>query len=195
MPMTDAERIERLTAALQGSGTTVNDAFGIWALNSDLSDHHIAALAGWADLQFLVADSTRLTDASVSLIAGFHRLNVLSFGGNAITSNALATIRLPDQISTLGLYGIPLTDEAVATVSRCSAITGLNVNHCKLSRDGLAELATLPKLRSIEALGADSTPETSRALSERHPKVLFRLRDGLWQHGKCLRPPVPGEMT
>ena len=35
--MTDAERIARLRTALEGDRAIVNDAFGIWSLNSDLS--------------------------------------------------------------------------------------------------------------------------------------------------------------
>lgn len=195
MPMTEDERIARLKTVLGGTGASVNDAFGIWALHSDLSDEHIARLTDWADLQFLVADSTRITDASVPLIMSFVRLTHLSIGGNKITSTALAACTLPIQISTLGLGGIPLNEDAVSTVLRCTEITALNVNYCQLSPDSLAKLARLPKLRTIEALGADSKLETSRLLSERHPGVLFRLRDGLWQHGKCLRPPFPSEMA
>jgi ABC-type Fe2+-enterobactin transport system substrate-binding protein len=83
----------------------------------------------------------------------------------------------------------------VSTISRCSEITALNVNYCQLSSIALEELARLPKLRSIEALGADSTLEMTKHLSERHPDVLFRLREGVWQHGKRLRPPFPSEMA
>jgi Leucine-rich repeat (LRR) protein len=193
--MTESERIARLTAVLHGTGATVNDAFGIWALHSDLSDKHIAELAGWADLQYLVADSTRITDASIPVILGFTRLTDLSIGGNIIASSTLSTCTLPSEISNLGLGGIPLTDEDVSTISRCSEITALNVNYCQLSSIALEELARLPKLRSIEALGADSTLEMTKHLSERHPDVLFRLREGVWQHGKRLRPPFPSEMA
>lgn len=191
--MTEAERIARLTTVLDGTGAKVNDAFGIWALDSDLCDEHISDLADWANLQYLVADSTRITDVSIPLIMNFDRLTDLSIGRNAITSRALAACAFPSGILSLGLGGIPLGDDAVSNVSRCSEINALNVNHCELSFEALAELARLPKLRSIEALGADSTTETSRVLSERHPRVLFRLRDGVWQNGKCLRAPFPSE--
>lgn len=193
--MTEAERITRLTTVLAGTGATVNDAFGIWALYSDFSDAHIAAITDWADLQFLVADSTRITDASVALIMCFLRLKHLSISGNKITSAALAACTLPIHISTLGLGGIRLEDDAVSTVLRCTEITSLNVNYCHLSSDALAELATLPKLKIVEALGNGSELETGRVLSERHPAVLFRLRDGLWRQGKCLRPPLPNEVA
>jgi len=193
--MTEAERIDRLTTVLQGTGATVNDAFGIWALGSSLSDHHISELADWADLQYLVADSTRITDASLPSIRRFHRLIDLSIGNNAFTGAALAACELPPQIENLGLGGIPLSDDAVSSVCQCSSITALNVNYCNLSSDALAELARLPKLRTIEALGAASRPETSKSLSRRHPMVLFRLRDGLWQNGECRRPPFPSEMV
>ena len=193
--MTEAERIERLTAVLHGTGATVNDAFGIWALDSELSDYHIAELADWADLQFLIADSTPITDASLPSICRFHRLTDLSIGGTAITSVSLADCHLPTEVENLGLAGIPLTDQAVSSVCLCSNISALNVNFCNLSRDGLAALSRLPCLSTIEALGADLTAETGRTLSTRHPNVLFRLRDGLWQNGECRRPPFPNEMA
>lgn len=193
MPMIEAERIDRLTTVLQGTGATVNDAFGIWALDSELSDNHISELADWADLQYLIADSTHITDASLASICCFHRLTDLSIGGNAISSAALADCDLPTEIENLGLGGISLTNHAVSSVCQCSRISALNVNYCNLSRNALAALARLPRLRTIEALGADSTAETGRTLSARHPNVLFRLRDGLWQNGECRRLPFPNE--
>ncbi|MEM6471926.1 MAG: hypothetical protein AAF802_20370 [Planctomycetota bacterium] len=48
--MTESDRIARLTALLHGTGASVNDAYGVWALESTLSDEHIIELAEWADL-------------------------------------------------------------------------------------------------------------------------------------------------
>ena len=42
--MTDDERIERLTTLLVGTGATVNDAYGIWVLDTKLGDEHIDQL-------------------------------------------------------------------------------------------------------------------------------------------------------
>lgn len=192
--MTDDERIERLNAVIHGTGATVNDAFGLWATHSELSDHHIAELAGWADLEFLIANSTKITDASIPSICTFRRLTDLSIGGNAITSKALITNHLPNQIEVLELCGILLTDEAVDAVSRCNQISDLCANDCELSRDAVASLAELPNLRVIEARDANATPEDSRNLSAKHPHDFFVLRDGLWHNGECRRKALSREM-
>lgn len=191
--MTEDERIGRLTSILEGTGAKAINAFGIWALDSQLADHHMAQLAGWADLRYLVAGSCKITDASMGSICGFRNLTDLSIGGNTIFSTSLASSDLPPAIRSLGLYSITLADDAVESLCRCHNLTVLNVNHCNLSRRALTRLSDLPNLRVIEALGADSTPDTARILSRRHPKILFRLRDGLWQNGECRRPPFPGE--
>jgi hypothetical protein len=187
--MNEVERIERLTALLQGTGSTLVNPYCICAFDSELADHHIAQLAEWADLRSLLASRTRITDASVNNICRFRNLTDLCIGQNAITDGALANCDLPLTIESLGVYSIRLTDDAVASICRCVGITALNVNHCSLSRDALDRLSALPNLHSIEALGADSTPDTSKLLSRKHPHVLFRLRDGLWQDGQCRRQP------
>jgi len=191
--MTEDERIDRLTKVLEGTGATVNDAFGIWALNSQLADHHIAQLGGWADLQYFMASGTRITDASLSTICSFRNLTSLCIGGNAVTANVLANCDLPPALDSLGQAAIPLNDDAVASVCRCSEITALSVNWCSLSSEALSRLSALPKLKVIEALGADSTLDSSKMLSKQYPNVLFLLRDGLWRNGECRRPPFPHE--
>jgi hypothetical protein len=187
--MNEAERINRLTEVLKGTGSTVIHAFRINALDSELADHHIAQMTDWAELEFLLASRTKITDASVNNICRFRNLTCLCIGGNAITSSALADCDLPRAIEDLGLYSISLADDAIAKISRCVGIRTLNVNHCNLSNYSLERLSGLSNLEVIEALGADSTPATSKLLSNRYPKVLFRLRDGVWQDGQCRRQP------
>ena len=193
MVMTEAERLERLNAVIAGTGATVNDAYGIWALYSTLADSHIEQLAGWADLEYLVAGSSKITDASLGAICGFRRLTDLCIGGNAISGAALAKCDLPSTIQSLGLAAIELGDDAISAVVRCVNITVLNVNHCNLSEESLVRVAKLPRLQILEALGAKSTLKSSRAISLQHPAVLFRLRDGVWQAGECRRQPFPSE--
>ncbi len=191
--MTESERIDRLTAVLEGTGATVNDAFGIWAFESQLADVHIAELAGWADLQFLVAGSSLITDSSVDAICGFRRLTDLDIGGTAITGSTLANSDLPPSLQSLGVALIQLGDLAVEPILRCPEITELNVNYCDLPTDALFRLAKLPRLRVMEAVGADTTPKSSKLLSQEHPGTLFRLSDGVWQAGVCRRPSFPSE--
>jgi hypothetical protein len=191
--MDDAERIRRLRSVLEGTGAVVNEAFGIWALESRLTDEHIQQLKGWADLLSLVAGGTRITDASLDTICSFRRLTDLSIHGTVITSTGLAACDLPPAIQILGLASIALSDDAIEAICRCDKIFALNVNHCNLSEPALFRLAQLPSLRSIEALGAESTPETSKLLSNKYPTTLFRLRDGVWKAGECRRLPFPSE--
>lgn len=187
--MNEVERINRLTEVLKGTGSTVINAFRIDAFDSELTDDHIAQMTEWADLEFLLASRTQITDASVNNICRFRNLTCLFIGGNAINSTALANCDLPPTIEDLCLSSISLADDAIEKISRCVGISTLNVNHCNLSRYSLERLSGLPNLEIIEALGADSTPATSKLLSERYPKVFFRLRDGLWQDGQCRRQP------
>ena len=191
--MTDAERIERLNAVLEGTGATVTDPYTIWATESQLSDQHVSLLADWADLSFFIADATQITNASLDTICSFRRLTSLSIGYNAITSDALATCDFPPEIENLGLSLIPLNDAAVSRILLCNEISVLNLNDCQLSLYSLSRLAQLPQLMALEALRADSNPETSRVLSEKHPQLLLRLSDGLWRGGVCKRKPFPEE--
>jgi|GEM_PF-1853959 len=193
--MNEAQRIERLTKVLNGSGATVSHAFGIWALNTELSDDHISQLAGWADLDYLIAGSTKLTNASLTTICSFQRLTDLSIGNTAITGDAIACSGLPEAVQSLGLQSIPLPDGAIDKLLKCCDISVLNVNRCNLSASSLTRIAELPRLQILEALGTHTTPESSRTLSRQYPQVLFRLRDGLWQDGICKRRPFPREQT
>lgn len=191
--MTDDERIERLTSVLAGTGAIINDAYRIWALDTNLADRHVQELEGWADLRFLMAGSTLISDASIQIICSFRNLTNLCISNTEVTGECIASSDLPTSLKSLGLAGISLDNRAVASVCRCVELNVVNVNHCKLTKESLFVLAALPNLRGLEAIGADSTAESSRMLSEKYPGVLLRLRDGLWEAGQCLRKPFPSE--
>ena len=102
--MDDATNIQRLTEILVGTGCKMPRARAVWAMNSSLSDEHIAKLAGWANLEFLMADQSSMTDASIPILSEFP-LTDLSIGETAMTADAFLDASWPF-LECLGIHGI-----------------------------------------------------------------------------------------
>ncbi|QDT04728.1 hypothetical protein K227x_31230 [Rubripirellula lacrimiformis] len=114
--MNKSQRLRYLASAIEGSGAKANDAYGIDAHESQLADRHVVALAGWADLQFLIANFSRITNFSLPLICEFGRLTDLAIGGTRITDSAIRSAKFPDSITHLSLSDIPLTESSVENI-------------------------------------------------------------------------------
>ncbi len=181
--MNETQRLRHLASAIDGSGAKVNDPYGIDAHGSQLADDHVVALAGWADLEFLIANLTRITDVSLPLLCEFNRLTDLAIGGTRITDSAICAAKFPNSLTHVSLFGIPLTDSSVENLRRCTNLTDLVVRGCGLSRDSLFTLSGLRSLRSMSARGSNVDEGDSADLSHSFPNIQFVLNDGVWMSG------------
>ena len=114
--MDDEINIVRLADALDGTGCEVSRARVAWALNSSLTDEHIIRLAGWAALEFLMADYTALTDRSNPVLSDFP-ITDLSLGETAITADAFLGASWP-RLHVLGIAGIDFSGQLIVRYSR-----------------------------------------------------------------------------
>ncbi len=185
--MDAAKRLERLQFVLEGTGAKANDAYGIWAAYSSLSDQHIEALDDWADLEYLVANDCRITDHGFGIICRFKRLQTLGISATAITHLALVGADWPPALQSLGLAGLPLNDDAVAGISRLAELSDMSINYTNVTDVGFEQLARLPRLRSIEVFNTAVTFESAQHLSNEIPELIIRHTSGVLRGGKFAR--------
>lgn len=89
--MDDETNVQKLTVALAGTGCEVLRARAVWAMNAILTDYLVSRLAGWAELEFMMADYTDITNAAVPILNRFP-LKDLSVGETSITAYALLAV-------------------------------------------------------------------------------------------------------
>jgi hypothetical protein len=183
----DAQRIDRLTQSLNGTGATVNGPFQVWGQDAAITDAHLDELSGWADLEHLVLSGCPITDDALSAICRFQRLKTLDIGRTQVTSTGISSASLPTSIFGFGLSGIYLTDDAVNQIAALPELRSLNCNGCGLSMNGLFRLVAVPGLRSVEALGCQVPESVVEELSRLTPGVLVRLDSGVWKGGDVTR--------
>lgn len=187
--MTDAENIARLKSVLHGTNARVNDAYQVWALDTEVTDDHVERMVGWADLEHLMLSGSLVTDRCLPAITTFQRLISFDVGRTAISSSGITDASIPQTVLDVGVYDILLDDCAVRSIASLPNLRMLNCNGCDLSFNALQQLLTLPSLRGIEALGADMPDTYAEGFTRARPDFLLRLDSGVWKNGSVRRPP------
>ena len=181
--MNDAQRIDRLSQALNGTGATVNGPFSVWGRHTAVTDAHLHDLGGWADLEPLVLSGCPITDDVLPAICQFQRLQSLDIGGTKISSDGISSADLPKSIAGLGLSQVRLTDGAAGQIAMLPNLRSLNCNHCDLSTDAFMRFVAVPGLRSLEAIGCSIPDEIAEEITLSTPVIHVRLDSGIWKAG------------
>ena len=184
--MDDETNVQMLTAALAGTGCDVPRARTVWALNANLTDDIVNRLAGWAELEFLMADCTDITNAAVPILSRFP-LTDLSVGETSITADAILAVHWP-QLQNLGISGIDFSNHLIDPLLNSTELTVVNANGSNLDQSSVLKLASLPNMKVLEADSADITRETAKDISLQYSQITFRFNDGIWRNGRLINP-------
>ncbi len=184
--MDDETNVQKLTVALAGTGCEVPRARAVWALNAKLTDDIINRLADWAELEFLMADYTDITNAAVPILNRFP-LTDLSVGETSITADAILAVHWP-HLENLGISGIDFSNHLIDPLLNSAELTVVNANGSNLSQASVLKLASLSKLKVLEAYTADVTHDMAQEISLQYSHMTFRFNGGIWRNGKLINP-------
>jgi len=184
--MDDETNVQKLKAALGGTGCEVPRARAVWAMNAILTDDILNRLAGWAELEFLMADYTDITNAAVPILNRF-RLKDLSVGETSITADALLAVHWP-YLQNLGISGIDFSNHLIDPLLNSADLTVVNANGSNLDQASVLKLASLPKMKVLEADTANVTYDSAQEISLQYSQMTFRFNGGIWRNGKLINP-------
>lgn len=184
--MDDETNVQKLTVVLAGTGCEVPRARAVWALNANLTDDIINRLAGWAELEFLMADCTDITNAAVPILNRFP-LTDLSVGDTSITADAIIAVHWP-HLQNLGISGIDFSNHLIDPLLNSTELTVVNANGSNLNQASVLKLASLPRMKVLEAAAAAVDHNEAQEISLQYLKLTFRFNDGVWRSGKLINP-------
>ena len=141
-----------------------------------LDDVALEALAGCPKLDRLVVSDTRITDAGLRALARARALRVLSVEhATRLTARGMAEA-LPrlGTLQELNANDTPFGDAAAAAISTTlTNLAKLDLRGCPLSDVGLAKLATIPSLRTLNIASTRVTAAGRDAFAAQCPQCVL----------------------
>jgi Leucine-rich repeat (LRR) protein len=108
------------------------------------------------NLTVLRASKTNISGQGLSNLTRIKELEKLTYSEGTHVSTLLKALAGSKKLSTLGLdrpASRTLTQSDLKLIASCKNLTRLDLDDCKLDREGLAILATLPHLKMLYAGG------------------------------------------
>lgn len=111
-------------------------------------DADLEVLKQFPRLQFITLVESEATDAGLKHLHDLRALQAITLEGAKVSAAGLAHLRDMPKLTGLTLGGRDISDAHLKRVAEL-ALTGLTLNECRITDQGIAELKQLKKLRTL----------------------------------------------